>query len=213
MHIKTLRCELARPPEANGKLVVVLHGRGDSSAGFHWMPSTLALPGVTWLLVNAPDPWYGGFSWYDLPPHHGPGVERSRALLDRLFDEIAAGGFSPKDTLLFGFSQGCLLTLEWGGRTDRSLAGFIGVSGYCYDPVALSHEASEIAKSTPWLVTHGTHDDVLPFDVTRDQIDVLRAGGLPIDFRAYPKTHTIDPDLADIRQAMVEMLGLEALTG
>ena len=68
MRIETLRCEMMVPAETNGKLVVVLHGRGDSSAGFHWMPSTLNLPGVSWLLVNAPDDWYGGYSWYGMPP-------------------------------------------------------------------------------------------------------------------------------------------------
>jgi len=210
MHIRTLRCEFATPQKTNGKLVVVLHGRGDSSAGFHWMPNTMALPEVSWLLVNAPDAWYGGFSWYDMPPDHGPGVERSRALLDDLFDEVEAQGFAPEDIVLFGFSQGCLLTLEWGGRTDRPLAGCIGVSGYCYDPKALGEEASEVAKARPWLVTHGFQDDVLPYDVTKAQIDELKTAGLPIDFRSYDKTHTIDPDLEDIRHALMTMLGLNA---
>lgn len=172
------------------------------------MPDTMALPGVSWLLVNAPDPWYGGYSWYGMPPDHGPDVRRSRALLDDLFDEIEAQGFASEDIVLFGFSQGCLLTLEWGGRTPRPLAGCIGVSGYCYDPVALGAEASEAAKTRPWLITHGVQDEVLPFDVTEAQVDVLKAAGLPLDFRAYDKTHTIDPDLEDIRDAMLTMLGL-----
>ena len=212
MHIRTLRCEFATPPTPNGKLVVVLHGRGDSSAGFHWMPNTMALPGVSWLLVNAPDPWYGGFSWYDLPPKHGAGVERSRGLLDELFDELTAQGFASEDIVLFGFSQGCLLTLEWGGRTERLLAGCIGVSGYCYDPKALGEEASEAAKSRPWLVTHGFQDDVLPYDVTAEQIGDLKEAGIPIDFRSYDKTHTIDPDLEDIRNAFVNMFGLASVS-
>lgn len=210
MDIRTLRCEFASPEDVNGKLIVILHGRGDSSAGFHWMPSTMALPGVSWLLVNAPDPWYGGFSWYGMPPDHGPGVVRSCALLDALFDEIEGQGFAPEDTLLFGFSQGCLLTLEWGGRTTRKLAGCIGISGYCYDPEALGAEASEAAKARPWLVTHGVEDEVLPFMVTKAQVETLCAAGLPIEFRSYQKTHTIGPDLKDIRDAMDRMLGLGA---
>ena len=206
MTIKTLHCELARPKNPSGKLVVVLHGRGDSSAGFHWMPGTVAIPGATWLLVNAPDPWYGGFSWYGMPPHHGPGVERSRELLDKLFEEINANGFKDEDTVLFGFSQGCLLTLEWGGRTPRALAGCIGVSGYCYDTDALGQELSEAARSRPWLVTHGHQDEVLPFETTASQIRELQEAGLPVDFRSYAKTHTIDPDLEDIRDALLRML-------
>ena len=206
MMIKSLRCELARPANPSGKLVVVLHGRGDSSAGFHWMPSTLAIEGVSWLLVNAPDPWYGGYSWYGMPPDHGPGVLRSRELLNRLFDEIEAGGYRSEDTVLFGFSQGCLLTLEWGGRTDRPLAGCIGVSGYCYDAITLGQEASDAARERPWLVTHGHQDEVLPYEATASQIRELQKAGLPIDFRSYAKTHTIDPDLEDIREAIMDML-------
>jgi len=206
MHIKSLHCELAQPKDPNGKLVVVLHGRGDSSAGFHWMPSTLAIPGVTWLLVNAPDDWYGGFSWYDMPPNQAPGILRSRKLLDTLFDEIEAHGFAAEDTVLFGFSQGCLLTLEWGLRSERLLAGCIGVSGYCYDPIALGEEASEAAKERPCFVTHGRQDEVLPYEVTSRQMMHLMSTGLPIDFRAYAKTHTIDPDLEDIREALIDML-------
>ena len=211
MNIQTLRCEFATPPTTNGKLVVVLHGRGDSSAGFHWMPNTLALPGVSWLLVNAPDDWYGGFSWYDMPPHHGAGVERSRALLDQLFDEVFAQGFAPENTVLFGFSQGCLMTLDWGGRTPLPLAGCIGVSGYCYQPAVLGNELSDAAKNRPWLVTHGFQDEVLPYDVTAEQVAELQAAGLPLDFRSYNKTHTIDPDLEDIRNAMISMLKLDAV--
>jgi phospholipase/carboxylesterase len=207
MQIKTLRCEFATPAETNGKLVVVLHGRGDSSAGFHWMPSTLALPGVSWLLVNAPDDWYGsGYSWYGMPPDHGTGVIRSRGLLDALFDELAEQGFPPENIVLFGFSQGCLLTMEWGGRTDRALAGCIGVSGYCYDAEALGKELSDAAKSRPWLVTHGFQDEVLPYETTAAQVAELKEAGLPINFKGYDKTHTIDPDLDDIRDALVDML-------
>jgi phospholipase/carboxylesterase len=92
------------------------------------------------------------------------------------------------------------------------LAGCVGVSGYVYNPALLGEEASAAAKSRPWLVTHGYEDDVLPYDVTAEQIDLLKQAGLPIDFRSYNKTHTIDPDLIDIRDAMIAMLDLDAQT-
>ena len=65
------------------------------------------------------------------------------------------------------------MTLEWGGRTQRKLAGCVGISGYCYDPEALGAEASEAAKACPWLVTHGVQDEVLPFAVTKAQVEAL----------------------------------------
>ena len=49
---------------------------------------------------------------------------------------------------------------------------------------------------------------MLPYDVTEEQIAELKKAGLPIDFRSYNKTHTIDPDLEDIRDAFMNMFGL-----
>ena len=82
------------------------------------------------------------------------------------------------------------------------------MSGYCYDADALGREASKAARSRPWLVTHGYQDEVLPYDVTAQQMVALNAAGLRIDFRSYDKAHTINPDLMDIRTAIVSMFGM-----
>ena len=69
------------------RLMVVLHGLGDSMEGYRWLPPALGLPWLNYLLVNAPDPYFGGYSWYDFSGDAGTGVERSRALLFELLDE------------------------------------------------------------------------------------------------------------------------------
>ena len=101
---------------ASRHLMVVLHGLGDSSAGYRWLPGALQLPSMNYLLVNAPDAYYGGFSWYDLAGEPGPGVRRSRDQLFELLDQLRAAGFPTEGTVLFGFSQGCLMTIEVGMR-------------------------------------------------------------------------------------------------
>ena len=199
MEIRTLETEFVPGPNTK-KLLVVLHGRGDSLAGFRWLPDALGLP-LNYLLVNAPDPYVIGRSWYDLPPDQTPGVVRSRRLLDELFQEVLSQGYEASDVALLGFSQGCLMTLEFGARTALDLAGFVGISGYCLDPDALLAELHPVARQEKWLITHGTQDAALAFDITDRQVQRLQEGGLPIDFRAYEKAHTIDPiqELGDIR--------------
>ncbi len=195
MQTKTLRSEWipAVEPGPRAKLIVVLHGRGDSPAGFHWLPRALGFRDVAYLLVQAPDAYYTGFSWYDLPPDQGPGILRSRQRLDELFAEIGAQGYRTEDIILFGFSQGCLMTLEWGGRTAQTFAGFLGISGYCYDPEALLRDLTPAARRGSWLITHGYEDAVLPYAVTERQVVFLQAGGLPLRFESYHKEHTVDP--------------------
>jgi phospholipase/carboxylesterase len=210
MQISTLRCDWFAASKTSGKVMVVLHGRGDSSEGFHWMPRELAIPGLNYLMVNAPDPYLMGYSWYDLPPNQTPGVRRSCALLDRVFEEVFAQGFAPADAALFGFSQGCLMTLEWGGRTAHPLAAYIGVSGYVLDAQRLLAERHPASQRPVWLVTHGTEDDVLPFEATRAQIERLSVGGWPLLWHAFKKGHTVDPEreLPLIRAFAAEHLGI-----
>ncbi|MBC7658962.1 MAG: serine esterase [Chitinophagaceae bacterium] len=192
MKVTSLKSVWIPAAQPSKRLIVVLHGRGDSPAGFQWLPSALGFTDVNYLLVQAPDRYYTGYSWYDVPPNQGPGILRSRESLERLFEELEGQGYPSETTILFGFSQGCLMTLEWGGRTLRSLAGFIGISGYCYDPVALKKDLSAVAKRSRWLITHGTLDAVLAYEVTRKHVEELKAAGLPLEFHTFVKEHTID---------------------
>lgn len=183
------------------RLMVVLHGLGDSMDGYRWLPEALRLDALNYLLVNAPDEYYGGWSWYDLPGDAAPGVLRSRKLLFELLDSLRERGFPAEQTLLFGFSQGCLMTLETGLRYPHRLAGLIGVSGYVHDPERLLREMPPVATQQRVLLTHGTYDPLIPISRTRAQVQLLRGAGLQIEWREFAKEHTIagEAELAVIR--------------
>lgn len=182
------------------KLMIILHGRGDSAEGFRFLPQTLGLDDVNYLLLNAPFEYYGGFSWYDLPPNQLPGIEYSQKVLTDILDTLFKDKYEPSNTILFGFSQGSLLTFEFGARYKEILAGYIAVSGYIYDADKLLEDMNKDQKSENWLCTHGYDDDVLPYQKSRVQIETLLDGGFEIDFRAYHKTHTVDMgELKEIR--------------
>ena len=183
------------------RLMVVLHGLGDSMDGYRWLPEAMRLDALNYLLVNAPDEYYGGWSWYDLPGDAAPGVVRSRKLLFELLDSLRERGFPTEQTLLFGFSQGCLMTLETGLRYPHRLAGLIGVSGYVHDPERLLREMPPGATQQRVLLTHGTYDPLIPISRTRAQVQLLRGAGLQIEWREFAKEHTIagEAELAVIR--------------
>src|SRR2546422_5501579 len=130
-----LAAELVSAPERKSRrLMVVLHGLGDSMEGYRWLPSALGLPWLNYLLINAPDPYFGGHAWFDFSGDAGTGVERSRALLFDLLDEERQRGFPTDQTIVFGFSQGCLMTIELGLRYPHLFAGLVGISGYVHEP-------------------------------------------------------------------------------
>src|ERR1043165_8410627 len=91
---------------ASRRLMIVLHGLGDSMDGYRWLPAALRATWLNHLLVNAPDSYYGGYSGYDYAGDARPGVLRSRRLLFELLDRQCENGFPAEQTILFGFSQG-----------------------------------------------------------------------------------------------------------
>ena len=190
------------PDKTSKRLLVALHGLGDSIEGYRWLPNALQQSGLNYVLVNAPDEYYGGFSWYDLMGDAKAGVERSRSLLFELLDRFRREGFPTEETILFGFSQGCLMTIETGCRYPHKLAGLIGVSGYAHAPDELVNEFSPGAREQRFLITHGTADPLIPIDKSRQHIELLKAHGLRIEWVEFQKVHTIDgeKELSVIRQ-------------
>lgn len=203
----SLTTDLIPAREKSSRLMIVLHGLGDSMEGFRGVPEMLRIPWLNYLLVNAPDPYYGGFSWYDFAGDPAPGVVRSRRLLTALLDSQRAI-FPSGQTILFGFSQGCLMTLESGLRYPHKLAGLIGVSGYVHDDKLLARELSLVAREVPILWTHGVRDPLIPVAAVRQQVESLKSAGLKIDWQEFPKEHTIHPrEVEVIRNFILQSFG------
>jgi phospholipase/carboxylesterase len=182
------------------RLMLVLHGLGDSVDGYRWWPEAMQLQWLNYLLVNAPDPYYGGFAWYDLE-NPARGIERSRAELFELLDQLATKDFSAENIVFSGFSQGCLMSIEIGARFRRRLAGIVGISGYVHEPERLVKELAPEATRQRFLLTHGTQDPLIPITQVRPQIEILRRAGLQIEWHEFVKAHTIagEAELSVIR--------------
>ena len=173
------------------RIFVVLHGLGDSAAGWRWLPDALNLPGLNYLLVNAPDEYYGGYSWFDYPGNIAPGVHRSRKLLVELLDGLQAKNFPADQITLGGFSQGCLMAMETGLRYPHRLAGIVGISGWVFEIENLLRDLTPLSRSQRLLVTHGHFDPLLPFAEVRRQVQLLQKAGLNVAWHEFPKEHSI----------------------
>jgi len=183
------------------RLMVMLHGLGDSIEGYRWFPQAMNLPWLNYLLVNAPDEYYGGYSWFDIDDQK-PGVIRSRELLSRLLDELRAKNFPADQITLGGFSQGCLMTLDVGLRYPHKLAGLVGISGWVFELENLLAEAPPVAREQRLISTHGPFDTLIPIAKVREQIKTLKAAGFHTAWHEFPKAHTIhgEEELSVIRE-------------
>ena len=186
-----LHSELVPARERNSKRVMVmLHGLGDSIEGYRWLSEAMNLPWLNYLLVNAPDDYYGGYAWFDLNDVL-PGVQRSRKLLFEVLDDLLERGFPAEEITFGGFSQGSLMAVEVGLRYPRRFAGIVGISGWICEPETLLQELSPVARQQRLLLTHGTGDPLLPIAQVRPQIPPLKAAGINVEWCEFDKVHTI----------------------
>jgi phospholipase/carboxylesterase len=84
----------------------------------------------------------------------------------------------------------------------------VGISGYVGFLQEYPEQLSPVARKQRILVTHGHEDPLLPLASSKRQIQTLKGMGLDIDWREYPKEHTIDPrqEISDIRRFLEKNL-------
>jgi phospholipase/carboxylesterase len=174
------------------KLMIVLHGKGDSLKPFQDFNCELEIENMNFLVLNAPRKYMGGYSWYGDPPFQHTGVLKIREKMFKLLDELKELGWKPENIYLFGFSQGCLVSCDLALHYPQKLGGVIGISGYFHFYPRWKQNVSTAVRKTPWLLTHGRRDEVLPIDETKYGVEKLRQMGLQIDWIESDKEHVLE---------------------
>jgi phospholipase/carboxylesterase len=186
-------------------LVVFVHGYGADGSDLISLAPSLApmMPDTMFVAPNAPhrctmNPM--GFEWFPIPWLDGSTEERSKQVLYRSsgvftnwLDKMIAGvGVTPSETILFGFSQGTMLSLHHGIRRDDPLAGIVGFSGRLMVPETL---AQETKSKPPVLLVHGDIDAVVPPSEMPVAHQALTAAGFDVDTHmSRGMGHGIAPD-------------------
>jgi len=187
----------------SNKLIIILHGRGGKAEDFTWIAETFGFDDIHYLLLNAPTAYGEGYSWYQDAPHHSEGINVSSSLLTQTFNMLFEKDFDASEGFLLGFSQGALLTFEFGARYEKKMAGYFAISGHLNDPTLLLKEMNPELKTANWICTHGTQDEALDFETAKNQIEVLQDGGFNITFKSYAKTHNIIEEEVKIIQEWI----------
>ena len=176
------------------------------------------MPDTAFVAPDAPDPCTNnpmGFQWSPIPWLDGSSeteawaaMERSiadvQAMLDRL---LADYGLAPDRLMLFGFSQGCMISLHAAPRRAEPIGGVVGISGRLLVPERL---AAETVSRPPILLAHGSADDVVPFASMHDAGQALTAEGFEVYAHEMKGTgHGIAPDGLSVALAfMRDKLGI-----
>ncbi len=176
-----------RGPDAPKRLVIFLHGYGANAVDLIGLADPLAehLPDTAFLAPDAPEAiagMPGAFQWFPIPWIDGSSEEESEAGMLRAVDDLnawldgvmEAEGVSASDVILFGFSQGTMMSLHVAPRRAEGFAGVVAFSGRLLKPEDLADEA---IQRPPVLLVHGDQDDVVPVQSLPQAAEALEAAG------------------------------------
>jgi phospholipase/carboxylesterase len=189
-----------QPTHAAGAppLLILLHGIGSNEEDLMGLEPYLDERFLI-LSARAPHPYgWGGYAWFEiqwLPD--GIAIDRaqaqqSRDLLVRFVGEaVAAYGADPARVYLMGFSQGAMMS-GWVALTRPGLvAGAVLMSGRIPEELREQIADPEQLAGKPFLVVHGTWDEVLPIENGRASRDLLQRLPVELEYREYPMGHEV----------------------
>ena len=208
-------------PETGTSMVMFLHGYGADGADLLGLADVLAphMPGCVFVAPDAPErsamnPM--GFQWFPIPWIDGSseelaeeGLLRSVSELNEFIDaRLEEEALTADRLVLFGFSQGTMLSLHVAPRRDDPVAAVVGFSGRLLNP---EHLADEAVSKPPVLLVHGDADDVVPPAALPEAGEALSNAGFEVYAHVMKGTgHGIAQDGLSVALAfMRDRLGLE----
>lgn len=215
----TQTVEVQTGPEPSAS-VIWLHGLGADGHDFEpivpelRLPDTLPLRFVFPHAPVRPVTINGGMAmraWYDIVsldrggPVDAAGIGESTASLEALIAREEQRGIDPQRIVVAGFSQGGAIAINTVLRSDKKLAGLMGLSTWLAMPEALQGDAPD--TSMPVFMAHGQFDPMIPMQYGRSSADALVEAGFRVEWHDYPMAHAVCPqEIDDIRTWLLGVL-------
>ena len=216
--------QAGRVEPASGELrsiVVFLHGYGANGADLLGLAEPLKehLPDTLFVAPDAPeaiDMMPNGYQWFPIPWIDGSSEEEAERGLNAASEDLNAfldalmvdEDVLPEQVVLFGFSQGTMMSLHVAPRREDPVAGIVAFSGRLLNPEVL---ADEVVSRPPVLLIHGDQDDVVPPQSLPQAAEALQGAGWKDVYAHVMKgtAHGIAPDGLSVALAfMRDKLGL-----
>ena len=202
-------------------VVVFLHGYGANGADLLGLADPLGehLPDTLFVAPDAPESCAGapfGFQWFPIPWIDGSSEEEAERGMRAAVDDLNAfldalmvdEDVLPEQVVLFGFSQGTMMSLHVAPRREDAVAGIVAFSGRLLSPETL---ADEVRVRPPVLLVHGDADDLVPVQSLPEAAEALQKAGWQDVYAHIMKGtgHGIAPDGLGVALAfMRDKLGL-----
>lgn len=190
------------PKNPASACIIWLHGLGADAEDMRGLAEQLnILPPVRHVFMNAPirpvtlNNNIPMRAWYDITGlnltdrEDKPGILHAETLINDVIAKQIEEGFTSKQIMLAGFSQGGAMALFAGLRYKEPLAGIIALSAY----IPLQQEKRIVqGSSLPIFVAQGQYDDIVLPKWSQQTVDWLQSSGMNhIETHVYPMAHAV----------------------
>ena len=185
--------------QGNPPLLLLLHGYGSHENDLFAFADALH-PRLLVVSLRAPHALpMMGYAWYSIhfDAEQGKWSDDEEAIGSRekvlaFMDELLEiHPYDKSQVHLLGFSQGAILSYALGLTYAGRFASVIALSGYLNENITQLPQP----KDAPALyASHGTLDEVVPFEWGQRAAEHLQQKGFVIQFDAFPVGHTIGQD-------------------
>lgn len=219
---RVLQAERKEPLSGETRSAVVfLHGYGANGADLLGLADPLGehLPDTLFVAPDAPESIPGmpfGLQWFPIPWIDGSSEEEAHRGLMAASEDLNAfldalmvdEDLLPEQVVLFGFSQGTMMSLHVAPRREDPVAGIVAFSGRLLSPEMLQDDT---VSRPPILLLHGDADDVVPVQSLPEAAEALQGADWQDVYAHIMKgtAHGIAPDGLSVALAfMRDKLGL-----
>ncbi len=186
--------------------VVLLHGYAMKPEDLAPFAHSLGVPAL-FLLPRGPQRGLdsGGYGWWDIDSEardaallRGPrdlaeqypsGLGAARAMLERFIEALAAQ-YQPHCTVLGGFSQGGMLSLDFVLRSSRSVDALVLLSASRIASADWEPKRERL-RGLPAFLSHGRADQDLAFAAGEALRDFMSASGAEVSWAPFDGGHEI----------------------
>ena len=222
--IAGLQCYRIHAKEKNRPTCVLFHGYGASGLDLYSLGTILNEEGgldFHWVFPQGPveipfSPGYSGWAWFPIDMEalqramatgsfrnfaetDPKGMDEVRSKIDSLFELL---NLKPETTILGGFSQGAMVSLDKVLRSPNQYLALLELSGTLYHEKRIREESKKLSGYT-FFQSHGKSDPVLSFSAAKRLYEILKSSGWAGEFVEFDGGHEI-PQV--VLQKMYEFL-------
>ncbi len=199
---------MAGEPLAQAKAAMIMvHGRGASAEDILSLTEEFEREGFAFLAPQAANHTWYPYSFLAPLTNNEPWLSSALAVLETTLAQVQAAGIAAEKTILFGFSQGACLSVEFAARHAQCYGGVAVLSGALIGPDNTPRDYAGNLAGTPIFLGCSDVDFHIPKERVVYSAELLQRLGATVTARLYPNMgHTVNEDELQAVRHMMQML-------